>query len=60
MGRRASFTEADIRRAMKVARSIDARAIVEVTAEGTIRILPESVRTCTSEVDRWFEEHDEG
>lgn len=60
MARRAAFTEADIRRAMKVARSIDARSIVEVTAEGTIRILPESVRTSTSEVDRWFEENDEG
>lgn len=60
MSRRAAFTEADIRRAMKVARSIDARSIVEVTAEGTIRILPESVRTSTSDVDRWFEENDEG
>lgn len=60
MARRAAFTEADIRRAMKAARSIDARSIVEVTAEGTIRILPESVRTSTSEVDRWFEENDEG
>lgn len=60
MARRAAFTEADIRRAMKVARSIDARSIVEVTAEGTIRILPESVRTSTSEVDRWFEQNDEG
>ncbi|MDQ7775292.1 MAG: hypothetical protein Q4615_04915 [Paracoccus aminovorans] len=60
MSRRAAFTEADIRRAMKVARSIDARSIVEVTAEGTIRILPESVRTSTSEVDRWFEDNDEG
>lgn len=60
MGRRASFTEADLRRAMKVARQADARAIVEVTAEGTIRILPESVRTSTSEVDKWFEANDEG
>ncbi len=60
MSRRAAFTEADIRRAMKVARQLDARSIVEVTAEGTIRILPESVRTSTSEVDRWFEENDEG
>ncbi|WP_353429290.1 hypothetical protein [Paracoccus denitrificans] len=60
MARRAAFTEADLRRAMKAARAIDARSIVEVTAEGTIRILPESVRTSTSEVDRWFEENDEG
>lgn len=59
MGRRAAFTEADLRRAMKVARQADARAIVEVTAEGTIRILPETVRISTSEVDRWFE-NDEG
>jgi len=44
---------------MKVARQTDARSIVEVTAEGTIRILPESVRTSTSEVDKWFEQHDE-
>ncbi|UFS64361.1 hypothetical protein LO749_09290 [Paracoccus denitrificans] len=60
MARRAAFTEADLRRAMKAARAIDSRSIVEVTAEGTIRILPESVRTSTSEVDRWFEENDEG
>ncbi|MBT0779590.1 hypothetical protein [Paracoccus sp. pheM1] len=60
MARRAAFTEADLRRAMKAARAIDARSIVEVTAEGTIRILPESVRTSTSEVDRWFEQNDEG
>lgn len=60
MGRRAAFTEADLRRAMKVARQADARAIVEVTAEGTIRILPETVRTSTSEVDKWFGADDEG
>lgn len=58
-GRRATFTEADIRRAMKVARSIDERSVVEVTAEGTIRILPEAVRTNRSAVDKWFEDHDE-
>ncbi|MTH76341.1 hypothetical protein [Paracoccus aestuariivivens] len=58
MGRRATFTEADIRRAMKVARSIDERSVVEVTAEGTIRILPEAVRTNSSAVDKWFEDHD--
>lgn len=60
MGRRAAFTEADLRRAMKVARQADARAIVEVTAEGTIRILPESVHSSTTEVDKWFEASDEG
>ncbi|UXU73665.1 MULTISPECIES: hypothetical protein [unclassified Paracoccus (in: a-proteobacteria)] len=60
MGRRVTFTEAQLRRAMKVARQADARAIVEVTADGTIRILPEAVRTSISEVDRWFEANDQG
>lgn len=59
MGRRTSFTKADLSRAIKVARAEDARAIVEVTAEGTIRILPETVRTSTSDVDKWFEADDE-
>lgn len=55
MGRRATFTEADIRRAMKVARGIDPRAVVEVTSAGTIRILPEqAAKASKSEVEDWF------
>lgn len=59
MGRRGSVTEAKLRRAIKVAWQADERSIVEVTAEGTIRILRASVRTSGSDVDKWFEDHDE-
>lgn len=56
MGRRATFTEAQVRRAVKAAREIDPQAIIEVTREGTIRILPAEPRTAEqSEVDRWFD-----
>ena len=58
MGRRATFTEADVRRAMKVAREIDSRAVVEITIAGTIRILPETSPTRKSEVDDWFDKND--
>ncbi|AYF00415.1 hypothetical protein PY32053_00740 [Paracoccus yeei] len=58
MGRRAIFTEADLRRVMKVARENDPRAIVEVTSSGTIRIVPESASTTRSDVDDWFKHND--
>lgn len=55
MGRRATFTEAQVRRAVKAAREIDPRAIIEVTRDGTIRILPAERQDQSSEVDRWFD-----
>lgn len=56
MGRRATFTEAQIKRAMKAAREIDARAVIEVTRDGTIRIMPADERPQpASEVDSWFD-----
>ncbi|WP_158442335.1 hypothetical protein [Paracoccus aminophilus] len=58
MGRRANFTEAQIKRAIRAAREIDNRAIVEVTAEGTIRILPEALQKNRSDVDEWFGQDD--
>lgn len=58
MGRRANFTEAQIKRAIRAAREIDNRAIVEVTAEGTIRILPEALQKNRSDVDEWFSQDD--
>lgn len=60
MGRRASFTEADIRRAMKIAREIDPQSVIEVTKGGTIRILPESAKAARSAVDDWFAQDDKG
>ena len=55
MGKRATFTDAELTRAMKVARKFDPAAIVEVTKDGTIRILPAASREdATSDVDRWF------
>lgn len=50
MGKRAIVTEADMRRALKVARENDPTAIVKVTRDGTIRILP-SVATAKSGSD---------
>lgn len=56
MGRRATFTEAQVRRAVKAARDIDPASIIEVTRDGTIRILPAAPRaTAQDEVDRWFD-----
>lgn len=56
MGRRATFTEAQVRRAVKVAREIDPQSVIEVTLDGTIRILPpEPKQAARNEVDKWFE-----
>ncbi|HBD92119.1 MAG: hypothetical protein A2092_18860 [Rhodobacteraceae bacterium GWE1_64_9] len=64
MGRRATFTEAQITRAMKAARRIDPGAVVEVTREGVIRILPASAETAIQKtpsqdpVEMWFNDQD--
>lgn len=59
MGRRSTFTEAQVRRAMKAARDVDPQSIVEVTAEGTIRILPsQPQKSAADDVDRWFSGQD--
>lgn len=57
MGKRASFTEAQVARAIKAARKADPLAVVEVTLDGRIRILPpqESAKPASSDVDDWFE-----
>lgn len=57
MSRRATFTAAELRRALKVAREADARAVVEVTPDGNIRILPPVPESrADSAVDRWFDD----
>ena len=64
MGRRATFTEAQITRAMKAARRIDPAAVVEVTREGVIRILPASAEPAIQQtasqdpVEKWFNDQD--
>lgn len=60
MTRRATFTAAELRRALRVARETDAQAVVEVTADGKIRILPAGPesRGTSSDVDRWFDQND--
>lgn len=57
MGKRASFTEAQVARAIKAARKADPKAVVEVTLDGRIRILPpqEAAKPASSAVDDWFE-----
>ena len=53
------LTEARLKRCISAARAVDRGAIVEVTAEGTIRILPASsaqVEQTLSEVDEWFKD----
>lgn len=57
MGKRASFTEAQVARAIKAARKADPHAVVEVTLDGRIRILPpqEAANPASSAVDDWFE-----
>lgn len=55
MGKRASFTEVELARAIKAARKIDPTSIVEVTREGTIRIMPAQTQPQQgNEVDDWF------
>lgn len=55
MGRRVTFTEAQVRRAVKAAREVDPEAIIEVTRDGTIRILPAAVsKTPKNEIEDWF------
>jgi hypothetical protein len=59
MSRRSTVTEAQIRRAMKVAREIDPSAVVEVTHDGIIRILPQQPReSAKNEVDLYFDGQD--
>lgn len=55
MGKRASFTKAELTRALETARAIDPAYIVEVTRDGTIRILPpQELPQQHNEVDDWF------
>lgn len=55
MGKRTTFTEVELARAIKAARKIDPTSIVEVTCEGTIRIVPaEKQPQQGNEVDNWF------
>lgn len=57
MGRRTTFTEAEIKRALKAARESDPGSVVEMTRDGVMRILPPSIQNeARSEVDRWFED----
>ncbi|MBW7057281.1 hypothetical protein KY389_11355 [Paracoccus bogoriensis] len=56
MPRGASFTEAQVKRAIRAAREIDPRLIVELTRDGIIRILPPAKSQAPqSEVDSWFD-----
>ena len=57
MGHRAPFTEAMVRRAVKGARDADPQSIIEVTPDGTIRILPPGPQPTkrSSEIDEWFD-----
>ncbi len=54
MGRRATFTEAQMRRAVKVGREIDPQSVIEVTLDGT-HTAPEPKQAARNEVDNWFE-----
>lgn len=55
MGRRATFTEAQVRRAVRAARDVDPMSVIEVTRDGIIRILPAAPdRQKQSDVDKWF------
>ena len=50
MGKRATFTQAELARALIVARSQDPSAVVEITM-GSIRILPPGAMPVTSPPD---------
>jgi hypothetical protein len=55
MTRRATFTEAELKRAIKAARAVDPNAEVQITPDGGIVIRrAESKPVAASEVDAWF------
>lgn len=55
MSRRATFTEAQVRRAVRAARDVNPMSVIEVTRDGIIRILPAAPdRKKQSDVDKWF------
>lgn len=59
MGRRAIITKAQIARAVQAAREADPAAVIEVTADGTIRILPGTAApppAGSDDVERWFDQ----
>ena len=59
MGSQPRMTEARIKRVMSAARAVDPAAVIEVTAEGTIRILPAKAlpgEKTRSAVDQWFDD----
>ncbi|WP_157970968.1 hypothetical protein [Pseudogemmobacter bohemicus] len=56
MGKRQTFTEAEVRRFIKAGRAEDPKAVVEIVTErGTVRFRPEaeSIKS-TDEVENWF------
>lgn len=61
MGRKATFTAAQIERATRGARRADPTAVIEVTGDGLIRILPGKPEADTrsdlqKRIDKWFED----
>lgn len=58
MTKRATFTAAELRRVIKTAREIDCNAVVEVTADGKIRIVPPSPQPMARDaVEDWFRDN---
>lgn len=58
MTKRATFTAAELRRAIKAAREVDRNAVVEVTADGKIRILPPAQPARVQDrVEDWFRDN---
>ena len=58
MTRRATFTAAELRRVIKAAREIDHNAVVEVTSDGKIRIVPPSPPPKAKDaVEDWFRDN---
>lgn len=57
----ARATEAELRRALKVAAACTPPWIVEVTREGAIRILPPQAHQAEKDpIDEWLAKHGEG
>lgn len=60
MGKRSTFTQAELERAGRAARKLDPASIIEVTKSGTIRILPpaqaaDDRSAKQKRIDDWFE-----
>ena len=55
MPERNKFPEGRFRRALEIIRDVDPDRVLEMTRDGTLRVLPAKATSARSDVDEWFE-----